>query len=164
MGQQAEQVFALAINKRAAGIAIERSHFNDGPHDCLAFIATRERVKLERLTPDRPFPAQRDGVLYIREHVATRTKAVRAEPIAKLAEAGLLHHVGYLDALELEMTTWEPDARDSPNRLDAAVYAVAELAALGRPVINSAQEIRGAVEANRVLQRMVTGSERSRRI
>jgi phage terminase large subunit-like protein len=163
MARQAELVFSLARGK-AAGIAVERSHFNDAPHDLLAFIATREHVRLERLTPDRPFPAQRDGVLYVREHVATRSKVVRAEPVAKLAEAGLLHHVGYLDALELEMTTWEPDARDSPNRLDAAVYAVSELAALGKPVSNSAEEIRGSVEANRVLARMVAGSESRRRI
>jgi phage terminase large subunit-like protein len=132
-GEQAEVVFALAIRTRSAGIVLERSGLNDGPRDLLALIAQRQNVRLERLEHDRPMPEFRSGVLYLRELVATRSKAVRAEPIAKIAEEGRLHHVGYHDALELEMTTWEPDTRASPNRLDAAVYAVAELAALSRP-------------------------------
>ena len=151
MGAQAELVFATAIKSKAAGVVIERSHFNDGPFDLLAFVASREGARLERLTIDRPFPAYRHGTLYVREYVATRNKHARAEPIAKLAESGLLHHVGYHDALELEMTTWEPDSTDSPNRLDAAVYAVAELAALSR-VNTAAGDMKAGADAYKMLR------------
>lgn len=59
---------------------------------------------------------------------ATRGKAVRAEPIAALAEQGRDHHVGDLPALEDELCTWEPDqGLPSPNRLDAKVWGYTEL-------------------------------------
>jgi phage terminase large subunit-like protein len=164
MAAQAELVFSTAIRTKAAGVVIERNHFNDGPRDLLTFVATRERVRIERLDSDRPMPAYRAGTLYVRELVANRNKHARAEPIAKLAESRLLHHVGYHDALELEMTTWEPDTKDSPNRLDAAVYAVAELAALSRPQPISAGEMQAYTAANRELQRRLRTDVRSRRI
>lgn len=52
---------------------------------------------------------------------ASRGKQIRAEPVAALAEAGKIHHVGHFDALEKEMTTWRPGLA-SPNRLDAWVW------------------------------------------
>lgn len=57
---------------------------------------------------------------------ATRGKLLRAEPIAGLYEEGLVHHVGHFDELEAEMTTFTGDG-DSPNRLDALVWALTEL-------------------------------------
>jgi phage terminase large subunit-like protein len=62
---------------------------------------------------------------------ASRGKAVRAEPIAALYEQGKVHHVGSFPQLEDELTTWAPfDAaqKDSPNRLDALVWALTDLA------------------------------------
>lgn len=63
---------------------------------------------------------------------ATRGKAVRAEPVLALYEQGRVHHVGTFGDLESEMTTWVPPGQDnasgwSPNRLDALVWAIAEL-------------------------------------
>jgi hypothetical protein len=60
---------------------------------------------------------------------ASRGKAIRAEPVAALYERGLIHHVGRrFSALEMEMTGWVPgDSRNSPNRLDALVWALTEL-------------------------------------
>lgn len=59
---------------------------------------------------------------------ATRGKAVRAEPVVALYEQGRIHHVGTFGDLESEMTTWVPgESSWSPNRLDAMVWAVAEL-------------------------------------
>jgi phage terminase large subunit-like protein len=55
---------------------------------------------------------------------AKRAKVIRAEPVAVLAEQGRVHHVGVFSALEDEITTWEPGDKESPNRLDALVYAV----------------------------------------
>jgi len=57
---------------------------------------------------------------------ASRGKQVRAEPVSSLYELSKVHHVGDFDALEDEMTGWQPGA-PSPNRLDAAVYALTDL-------------------------------------
>jgi phage terminase large subunit-like protein len=57
---------------------------------------------------------------------ASRGKRTRAEPIAALDERGLVHHVGYLAELEDQMCTWRP-GEDSPDRLDARVWALTEL-------------------------------------
>lgn len=60
---------------------------------------------------------------------ATRGKVIRAEPIAALYEQGKVHHVGCFPALEDELVTWDPiRSRRSPNRLDALVWALTELA------------------------------------
>ena len=61
---------------------------------------------------------------------AKKAKRLRAEPIAALYEQGRVHHVGMFRALEDQMTTWDPDDEnrdDSPDRIDALVYALTEL-------------------------------------
>ena len=57
---------------------------------------------------------------------ASRGKHTRAEPIAALYEQGRGHHVGSFPDLEDELCEWEP-GMDSPNRLDAMVWAYTEL-------------------------------------
>ena len=54
---------------------------------------------------------------------ASRGKYTRAEPISLLTEQGKVHHVGRFDKLEAELCLWEPGATESPNRLDAFVWA-----------------------------------------
>lgn len=62
------------------------------------------------------------------KHVlASRGKTIRAEPVVALYEQGRVHHRGTWPALEAEMTTWVP-GEPSPNRIDALVWAVTELA------------------------------------
>jgi phage terminase large subunit-like protein len=58
---------------------------------------------------------------------ASRGKRVRAEPVSALYEQGRIHHVGLFDALEDQMCNYVPDAVDSPDRLDAMVWAVTAL-------------------------------------
>jgi phage terminase large subunit-like protein len=59
---------------------------------------------------------------------ATRGKQLRAEPIAALYEQGKIFHAKGLEKLEDELTTWDPEtSKDSPNRLDALVWALTEL-------------------------------------
>jgi len=63
---------------------------------------------------------------------AAQGKRTRAEPVAALYEAGpgrecRVHHVGRLDALEAQMTTWLPGVLKSPDRLDALVWAITYL-------------------------------------
>lgn len=57
---------------------------------------------------------------------ATKGKYTRAEPIAALYEQGKVHHVGTLPALEDQLCTWVP-GENSPDRLDALVWALTEL-------------------------------------
>lgn len=58
---------------------------------------------------------------------ATKGKLIRAEPVSALYEKGVIHHVGTFEHLERQMTGWEPGVSDSPDRLDALVWAMTEL-------------------------------------
>lgn len=62
---------------------------------------------------------------------ASRGKHIRAEPISSLYEQGKVRHIGEFPDLESEYTTWLPSEQDSPDRLDAAVWALTELSGEG---------------------------------
>lgn len=64
--------------------------------------------------------------LPIKEVHAKKSKMLRAEPVSTLYERDRVRHVKGLEKLETEMTTYEGKGK-SPNRLDAAVYAITEL-------------------------------------
>jgi phage terminase large subunit-like protein len=69
-----------------------------------------------------------DKAIPFKQVRASRGKAVRAEPIASLAEQGRIHHVGIFPILEDQLCQWEPGVSTwSPNRLDAYVWAFTEL-------------------------------------
>ena len=77
-----------------------------------------EMVELTLRTIDRTIP-------YRAVH-ASRGKQTRAEPISGLYEQGRVHHVGSFPELEDQLCMWEP-GEDSPDRLDALVWALTEL-------------------------------------
>ena len=58
---------------------------------------------------------------------ASRGKITRAEPISALYEQHRVHHCGTFAELEDEMCTFEPGSQNSPDRMDAAVWALTEL-------------------------------------
>ena len=58
---------------------------------------------------------------------SSRGKVVRAEPISAQYEQGDICHRIPFTALEDEMCTYDPETSASPNRLDSAVFAHAEL-------------------------------------
>ena len=69
---------------------------------------------------------------------ASRGKYARAEPVSALYERGLVKHVvnppdgANLNELETQYRTWEPLGRiGSPDRLDAAVWAITDLSLNG---------------------------------
>jgi len=68
-----------------------------------------------------------DKTVPVRMVHAARGKATRAEPISALYEQGKIHHVGCLGTLEDQMTTWVPSIGESPDRIDALVWAMWEL-------------------------------------
>lgn len=59
---------------------------------------------------------------------AARSKSLRADPVVAKYEQGLVIHVGNTAELEDEMLTWVPGKGDSPNRVDALVWGLTEVA------------------------------------
>lgn len=56
------------------------------------------------------------------------SKKQRADPVGACYERGAVHHVDWFTELEDELTTWsEESSNKSPDRLDAAVWAVTSL-------------------------------------
>ena len=75
--------------------------------------------------------AQVDANVPVLSVRATRGKYLRAAPVAQLYEQGRVRHVGALPALEDELCAFGPAGLaggGSPDRLDALVWAVTELA------------------------------------
>jgi phage terminase large subunit-like protein len=66
---------------------------------------------------------QIDVSVPVKKVTATRGKQLRAEPISALYEQGRVHHVGYFEDLENQMCEWTPLSNESPDRLDALVWA-----------------------------------------
>lgn len=59
---------------------------------------------------------------------ASKSKEARAEPKAALYEQERIHHLEVFDLFEGELTSWVPgQSGESPNRLDAGVWALEDL-------------------------------------
>lgn len=58
---------------------------------------------------------------------ASRGKRVRAEPVAALYEQGKVTHAEVFPELEDQLCTYTPESGDSPDRLDALVWAITHL-------------------------------------
>jgi len=63
---------------------------------------------------------------YTKVH-ASRGKRTRAEPVAALYEQGKVKHASPFPELEQQLTSWTPESGDSPDRLDALVWALTTL-------------------------------------
>ena len=76
-----------------------------------------------------------DRFVSVRPVTATRGKALRAQPISLAYSQGLVHHVGTFNRLEDQMVNWVPEEKnqDSPDRLDALVWALTALKAGQKP-------------------------------
>lgn len=88
-----------------------------------------------------------DGRVPVGTVNASRGKVIRAEPVATQYRDGKVHHCGVFEKLEgqLEEFTIDYDRRrnGSPDRLDALVWAVSELAVSGtRPSGGRSQQVR----------------------
>ncbi len=71
-----------------------------------------------------------DANVSYKKVTASRGKVVRAEPVSALYEQHRVHHHGVFAALEDQMVQWNPKTdEDSPDRMDADVWALTELAA-----------------------------------
>jgi predicted phage terminase large subunit-like protein len=77
-----------------------------------------------------------DRSVAIRRVHAKRGKMVRAEPVSALYEQGRVSHGGAFETLEDQMCSFAPGATDSPDRVDALVYALTDLVVRPRPVLH----------------------------
>jgi phage terminase large subunit-like protein len=70
-----------------------------------------------------------DPSLIIHTVVATKGKALRAEPVAQAMEQGRIHIWNFMEKLEEQMVFWDPNASGmkSPDRLDALVWGIVGL-------------------------------------
>lgn len=73
---------------------------------------------------------------------ASRGKRTRAEPVAALYEQGKVSHVQAFEALEDQLVSWTPDSGESPDRLDALVWALSDLMVTA-PVKRTVTVVRG---------------------
>lgn len=70
-----------------------------------------------------------DANVPINQVRASRGKMIRAEPVSALYEQGRVHHVGVFKELEFEQANYTGEkGQVSPNRLDALVWALFDLA------------------------------------
>ncbi|MEU8919454.1 terminase family protein [Kitasatospora sp. NPDC048545] len=108
----------LALDLRADAIVVESNYGG-------AMAKTIVRQAWEQLARD----GKTRGVLMpmLLEVNAKVGKRLRAEPVAQLYEQGRVHHVGHFPDLEGQMVTWVA-TMDSPDRMDAAVHGLTELA------------------------------------
>lgn len=65
---------------------------------------------------------------YLRAVHASEDKASRAQPVSALTQGGHVRMVGKFPVLESQLTTWIPGKGKSPDRLDALVHGVTDLA------------------------------------
>lgn len=97
-----------------------------------------EEMQADRIVAERNFGGAMvehvvkttDRNVAYKEVTASRGKIARAEPVAALYEQKRVHHVGAHPELEDQMVMFAPDGyagEGSPDRADAAVWAITEL-------------------------------------
>lgn len=70
---------------------------------------------------------QMNSLIRIKLVSASKGKDVRAEPVFSLYEQGKVWHCGLFPQLEFQMNTFNPQVGNSPDRVDALVYAITDL-------------------------------------
>jgi len=68
-----------------------------------------------------------DRSVPLRPVTASRGKITRAEPVSALYEQGRVHHAGCFPTLEDQMCDWVAGTPQSPDRMDALVWAITDL-------------------------------------
>lgn len=76
-----------------------------------------------------------NSMMNIKLVTSSRGKILRAEPISALYEQGKVIHRTLFNDLEDEMCMYDENSDFSPNRLDAAVFALTELSGCNAPSI-----------------------------
>lgn len=90
----------------------------------------------------------------IKEVNSRRGKVIRADPIVALYEKGRVHHVKHgLDDLEDQLVSWVPGT-DSPDRLDALVHGLHDVARTLEPAtVSDPTDMRALIAAQTIASR-----------
>lgn len=135
-------------------VIVER---NRGGDACTANLrAAAKLVGLRIVIADEKHTPRHDpNTVHVREVIGRDSKAQRAEPVAAEYERGRVSHLraADLDTLEEELCTWDGTGQ-SPNRLDALVHGVWELAGLGSRKVDRSAGVTGAA----AIQRSIAGA------
>jgi len=119
------------------GFVLEDATLQGSPHSwASAAVAVYNKLKADRLVAESNNGGEMvsltigtiRGAPPVKLIHASRGKLTRAEPVAALYEQGRVHHVGTFAKLEDEMCEWDPSMKESPNRMDALVWSLTELA------------------------------------
>ncbi|MGQ4437895.1 terminase family protein [Streptomyces violaceoruber] len=108
----------LAMELQADAIAVEMNYGGDSASQTV--VQAWRELEREGVTKGMVMPR-------IVPVDAKKGKRLRAEPIAQLYEQNKVHHLAEFPDLERQMVTWLP-GMNSPDRMDAAVHALTELA------------------------------------
>ena len=88
-------------------------------------------ANLRVVAPNLPYRAVR----------ASQSKYTRAEPVAALYEQNKVHHLGSFPLLEDQLCSYVPrQSRKSPDRMDALVWAITELAGIDGEMMEQAHQ------------------------
>lgn len=94
---------------------------------------------------------------------AKKSKRVRAEPVSAIYGQGQAHHVGTHHHLEDQICIWSADLVESPDRMDALVYAILHLDVLGLgSEVMAPSGARGRLPRHQMRRHVPTGSRRYR--
>jgi predicted phage terminase large subunit-like protein len=137
-GERADYTGIVVAGRTADGhlYVLEDLTMKGTPHTCMAkAVAAFHRWRADRIVAEVNNGGDYlEGVLRtVDENVpyvqvrATRGKLTRAEPIAALWEQGRGHVVGCLPTLEDQMCSYTSDSKESPDNLDAMIWAATEL-------------------------------------
>lgn len=111
-----DEVFAAYDHNKADAVAAEKNYGGDMVESTITQFDKRN-INVKLVT-------------------ASRGKALRAEPVSALYEKGLVYHAEEMPELEDEMVmTKFDDLEKSPNRIDAVVFAITELASQNDEVV-----------------------------
>ena len=129
-------IVAAGIDGRGHGYVLaDASMLAPSPRNWAAKgVSLFQQLKADRIVGERNYGGDMveetvrtvDQNVSYHDVVSTRGKLLRGEPVCALYEKGFIHHVGNFPELEGEMCSYIPGDK-SPNRLDAAVFALTEL-------------------------------------
>jgi predicted phage terminase large subunit-like protein len=139
---EGDSIGIVVAGKTHAGryVVIEDASTDLGPDGWARRAVDRYRThKADRIIAEKNFGGAMvesviktaDRSVPVKLVTASRGKSVRAEPVAALYEQGKVDHVRGLDLLEDQMMQMTPSGyvgQGSPDRLDALVWALSELA------------------------------------
>lgn len=132
-------IVAAGIDADGFGYVLEDATMSGGPTEWgRAVVRAAERHRAERIVAEKNFGGAMvehvirtvDPNAPVRMVNASRGKAQRAEPVAALYEQGRVFHCGVFPRLEDQMramTASGYQGEGSPDRLDAAVWALTDL-------------------------------------